>query len=120
MIELHFQTLPPSKNDLHQRTSAGIARSKRYASWLKNAGKEIMAQRARGQKCVHGPYKLTILALRPNDKRRHDLGNLLEATEDLLTHVHVIDDDSLSEMISLRWVTNGSAYTVRVEPAGVE
>lgn len=116
MIEFHLPTLPPSKNDLRQRTKTGIARTKKYESWIKNAGKEMMVQRVRG---VKGPYKLTIQAVRPNRKRR-DLGNLLEATEDLLTTMHVIDDDSFSELIVMRWVTTGEGVTIRVEAAGVE
>lgn len=115
-IEFHLPTLPPSKNDLRDRTDTGIARSKKYKSWVKNAGKEMMVQRVRG---IKGPYKLTIQAVRP-DKRRRDLGNILEATEDLLTTMHVIEDDSLSELITMRWVTIGEGVTIRVEPAGVE
>jgi Holliday junction resolvase RusA-like endonuclease len=116
MIEFHLPTLPPSKNALRQRTKTGIARTDDYKSWIKNAGKEMQVQRVRG---VKGPYKLTIQAVRPNRKRR-DLGNLLEATEDLLTTMHVIEDDSLSEMIVMRWLTVGSGVTIRVEAAGVE
>jgi len=115
VIEFHLPTLPPSKNDLRRRTFDGIARTDKYKSWIKNAGKEMMVQRVRG---IQGPYKLTIQAVRPNKKKR-DLGNLLEATEDLLTTMHVIEDDSLSEMIVMRWLTVGSGVTIRVERAGV-
>lgn len=116
MIKFHLPTLPPSKNDLRQRTHTGIARTDNYSSWIKNAGKEMMVQRVRS---VKGPYKLTIQAVRPDNKKR-DLGNLLEATEDLLTTMHIIDDDSKSEMIIMRWVTVGAGVTIRVESAGVE
>lgn len=115
MIELHLP-MPPSKNTLRGYGKGRVYRTDKYADWLNVAGKMVMAERCGG---VPGPYKLTILALRP-DKRKRDLGNLLEATEDLLKSVGVIEDDSLSEMICLRWVTNGSPFTVRVEPAGVE
>jgi len=115
-VEFHLPTLPPSKNTLRQRTQTGIARKDTYKSWINSAGKELMAQRVRG---IKGPYKLSIQAVRP-DKRRRDLGNLLEAIEDFLTTMHVIEDDSLSEMISMRWVTTGTGVTVRVETASVE
>lgn len=115
-VEFHLPTLPPSKNDLHVRTWSGIAQSKEYKSWRKNAGKEIMVQRVRG---VKGRYKLTIQAVRP-DKRKRDLGNILEATEDLLTMMRIVEDDSMSEMICMRWVTTGVGVNVRVETAGVE
>lgn len=115
MIELHLP-YPPSKNDLRNYGRGRVYKTDRYAEWLSVAGKMIMAQRCGG---VPGRYKLTIQAMRP-DRRKRDLGNLLEATEDLLKSVGVIEDDSLSEMISLRWVTTGGPFTVRVEPAGVE
>jgi len=117
MIELHLP-LPPSKNALRKRTKTGIARSQRYEDWLFDAGFMALAQR-RGQGEIPGRYKLSIDAVRPDDKRR-DLGNLLEATEDLLTSVRIIQDDSLSEMISMRWVTQGEGITVRIEKAGVK
>ncbi len=113
MIEFHLPTLPPSKNDLRQRTWTGISRTKEYKAWRKNAGKEIMIQRIRG---VKGPYKLTIQAVRP-DKRHRDLGNLLEATEDLLTMMRIVEDDSLSEDIHLKWIKVGTGVVIRVEAA---
>jgi len=117
MIELHLP-LPPSKNALRKRTKTGIARSQRYEDWLFDAGFMALAQR-RGQGEIPGHYKLSIDAVRP-DNRKRQLGNLLEATEDLLTSVGIIKVDSLSEMISMRWVTTGEGVTVRIEPAGVE
>lgn len=91
-------------------------RAPKYMAWLKEA-----AAMARTQKpaAVHGPYKLSLLASRP-DKRKRDLDNLLKATSDLLVCVGVIEDDSDCEMIVARWVTSGDGITVRVEPAGVE
>lgn len=115
MIELSLP-YPPSKNALRGYGRGRVYRTDKYADWLKVAGNMVMAARCGG---ITGRYKLTIMALRP-DNRKRDLGNLLEATEDLLKSVGVIEDDSLSEMICLRWVTNGSPFTVRVEPAGVE
>jgi Holliday junction resolvase RusA-like endonuclease len=119
MIELHLP-YPPSKNQLRKRTRTGVARTDHYRDWLENAGKEIMVQRARKPRGVKGRYKLSIQAVRPAIVRKRDLGNLLEATEDLLTAMQVVEDDSLSEMITLRWVTTGSPFVVRVEPAGLE
>ena len=117
MIELRLP-LPPSKNALRQRTKTGIARTGRYEDWLFDAGFLAIQQR-RGQGKIPGRYKLSIEAVRPDDRKR-DLGNLLEATEDLLTAVGIIPDDSFSEMISMRWVTGGEGITVRIENAGVE
>jgi Holliday junction resolvase RusA-like endonuclease len=108
--------LPTSANDLWTPTRKGLRKSDAYRAWLKEAGWLAMAQR---QRKVSGPYKISISAVRP-DNRRRDLGNLLKATEDLLVGIGLIDDDSKSEMIVMRWVTAGDGITVRVEPAGVE
>lgn len=116
-IEFHLPTLPPSKNDLRKRTHNGIARKDTYKSWLKNTGKEFMVQRVQNK--VKGPYKLTVQAVRP-DERRRDLANLLESLSDALHIYHVTDDDAYAEFISLRWVTVGQGVTVRVETAGAE
>lgn len=91
-------------------------RSPHYTAWLTEAS--AMARKQKPE-AVHGHYKLSLNAVRP-DKRKRDLDNLLKATSDLLVSVGVIDDDSLCEMISLRWVTGGEGIYVRVEPAGVE
>lgn len=116
-VEFHLPTLPPSKNALRKRTRNGIAREDSYEKWIVNAGKELQVQNIKRSRGIKGPYKLTINAVRP-DNRKRDLGNILEATEDFLTTHGLIEDDSLSEMISLRWVTTGEGVTVRVETAG--
>lgn len=107
---------PPSANRLWVRARQGMRRSDHYTAWLKEAGWLALAQRP-GK--ITGPYKLAINAVRP-DKRRRDLGNLLKATEDLLVSIGLIEDDSKSEMIVMRWVTTGEGVTIRIEPAGVE
>lgn len=115
MIEL-ILPFPPSANRLWTRTRRGIRKTDYYAEWLKIAGNMILAQRPGG---ISGPYKLTIQAMRP-DRRKRDLGNIEKATSDLLQSVGIIEDDSLCEMISMRWVTDGPPFMVRVEPAGVK
>lgn len=112
-VEFHLPTLPPSKNELRQRTFDGISRTKKYKSWRVNAGKEIMIQRVRH---IKGPYRLRIFACRA-ERGQRDLGNILEATEDLLQWMRVIENDRKSEEIILRWETavpNG--VSIRVEP----
>ena len=115
MVELRL-SYPPSANRLWTRTRRGMRRTDAYNRWLHVAGWEIVQQRP---KKVRGRYKISITAVRP-DKRTRDLGNLLKATEDLLVAQGVIEDDSKSEQINLRWVTTGEGITVHVEPAGGE
>lgn len=115
-VEVHIPILPPSANNLWRRSGTRIHKSSRYAKWLIDAGFIVMAQRAGS---ITGPYKMTINAVRP-DKRRRDLDNLAKGTCDLLKSVGVIEDDSLCEMLNMRWVTQGDGMTVRVERAGIE
>ena len=115
MIELNL-SYPPSANSIWRRAGKHIHLSKQYTTWKREAGWQVIAQKAGA---IRGPYKIQINAVRP-DKRRRDLGNLLKATEDLLVSVGVIDDDSKAEMISMRWVTTGEGIHIRIEPAGVE
>jgi crossover junction endodeoxyribonuclease RusA len=67
---------------------------------------------------VSGAYKLTILAVKP-DKRRRDLGNLEKAVSDILVTTEVVEDDNLCEWLEIRWVENGPPCQVIIEPIGV-
>ncbi len=118
-VEFCLPTLPPSKNALREigrNKKTGqhrIIRTSEYDTWRTNAGKEIMIQRVRH---IKGPYKIEIQARKPADLRWRDLGNILEATEDLLTWMHIIEDDHLSEDIWLHWVTEiERGVVIRVE-----
>jgi crossover junction endodeoxyribonuclease RusA len=107
---------PPSANHLWRRARKGMMLSERYENWLAEAGWTAKAQRP-GR--ILGRYKLSIHALRP-DKRRRDLDNIIKPISDLLKSVGVIEDDSLCEMITARWVTAGEGVEVHIEPAGIE
>lgn len=116
--EFYLPTLPPSKNALHQRTYGGMSRTKEYKAWRISASKEIMIQRA---KPIKGGYRLLISAARAEKTRggrKRDLGNILEATEDLLQWMRVIENDHMSEQITLRWIDEIDAgVVIRVEAA---
>lgn len=115
MIELVLP-YPTSANDLWERTRTGMRKSDSYKKWLRDAGYLANAQH---QRRIQGPYKLSLQAVRPDNKCR-DIDNLIKGCSDLLVSIHLVDDDSLCEMVSARWVTTGDGITVRVEPAGVE
>jgi len=68
---------------------------------------------------ITGPYKLSLLAVRP-DKRRRDLDNLLKATSDLLSGLGVITDDSECTELSAKWIPTGDGVTVCIEPSQQE
>ena len=115
MIELRLP-YPPSANKLWRRSGKTIHKSDEYTDWLRKAGWHVMQQRQGG---VSGPYKISVQAVRP-DKRKRDLDNLIKPISDLLKSVGTVDDDSLCEMLSMRWVTAGEGVTVRVERAAIE
>lgn len=75
------------------------------------------ARKAKYKK-IEGPYKLTMLVLRP-DKRKRDLDNLLKATSDALVIAGAISDDSACVWIEAKWVSvSQHECVVMVEPAG--
>jgi crossover junction endodeoxyribonuclease RusA len=93
-------------------------RSRAYTDWLTEAGWHVK-QKLRAQERIKGAYRLRITAARP-DKRKRDLDNIIKPISDLLKSSGAIEDDSLCEMLTARWVTNGDGVAVRLEPAGVE
>jgi len=112
-----YLPFPPSQNHIWKKTPTGMRISKGYEDWQIIAGLALNKQRP---KKITGAYKLTIQASRP-DKRRRDLDNIaFKAINDLLVKHGVVEDDSLCEMLSARWVTDGEGVCVRVEPAAIE
>ena len=72
-----------------------------------------IAGQSKGKK-IEGPYKLTILAVKP-DKRKRDLGNLEKAISDILVSQNIVEDDCLCEWIVARWVDKGPECRVIIE-----
>lgn len=112
-----YLPFPPSQNHIWKKTPTGMRISKGYEDWQLLAGHALNRQKPSK---IAGAYKLTIQASRP-DKRRRDLDNIaFKAINDLLVKHGVVEDDSLCEMLSARWVSSGEGVCVRVEPAAVE
>lgn len=104
---------PPSVNLLWRATKDGkVYRSAKYMEWRKLAMWQIAGQ-AKGQKHI-GAYKLTILAVRP-DKRKRDLGNLEKAISDILVSQNLVEDDSLCEWLEVKWVEAGPQCKIIIE-----
>jgi Holliday junction resolvase RusA-like endonuclease len=80
--------------------------------WRKLAMWQIAGQ-AKGRKHI-GSYKLTILAVRP-DKRKRDLGNLEKSVSDILVGQNIIEDDSLCEWLEVKWVEQGPQCKIIIE-----
>jgi crossover junction endodeoxyribonuclease RusA len=107
---------PPTANKIWIRAYKGMRLAPHYERWLASAGIIANAQR---QGMMPGRYKLSIDAVRP-DRKKRDLDNIIKPISDLLVKIGSVQDDSLCEMISARWVTTGEGVTVRIEAAGVE
>lgn len=104
---------PPSVNGLWRASKKGnVYRSPKYAEWRTRAMWQVSAQ-AKRQK-IDGPYKLTVLAVKP-DKRQRDLDNILKAISDALVSAAVIESDHLCQWIEARWVPDGPECLVTVE-----
>jgi Holliday junction resolvase RusA-like endonuclease len=87
-------------------------RSPKYVAWRKQALWNVQVQ-AKGRRII-GPYKLTVLVVRP-DKRKRDLDNLFKAASDVLVEIGVIEGDHLCEWLEARWVPSGAECEIMVE-----
>jgi Holliday junction resolvase RusA-like endonuclease len=67
---------------------------------------------------IMGHYQLTIEAVRP-DKRRRDIDNLIKAVSDVLQDTGLIEDDSLCQEVTAKWVKEGPEMRVIVEKIDV-
>ena len=106
---------PPSVNRLWRTSvNGGMYCSSKYTAWRSEALWAIVGQ-TRGKTFV-GPYKLTLLARKP-DKRHRDLDNLLKAASDALVGAKAIQSDHLCQHIEAKWVTEGPDCTVIIEAA---
>lgn len=95
---------PPSANRLWRwgKTKDGrqmMMKSAEYRAWIEEAARWIAPQR---RPEVSGAYRLTIIANRP-DRRRRDLGNLEKPISDALQSCGVIRDDCDAKIIHLEW-----------------
>lgn len=108
---------PPSANRMWRNVPGkGTLKSAPYRAWISRALGEIMVQRA---KPVHGRYRLTIIAVRP-DNRARDVDNLAKPIGDILATAGIVKNDSLAQSVFLGWslespVKDGSII-VSIEP----
>jgi len=67
----------------------------------------------RNQKPINGKFGLYAVFVR-KDKRKRDLDNLFKGLLDILTEMHVIEDDSLMENITAEWTPNDGHFDCAV------
>lgn len=111
---------PPTANHLFASNArGGRHRSKKYNAWIAEAMGELQRQHPAK---TDGPYLLTIIARRP-DRRRRDVANLEKPVSDLLVKAGVVRDDCDAQAIHLAWspLPPGEHYvTVTITPQGAE
>lgn len=90
---------PPSANRLWRTVKGRMIRSAEYREWLTSAGWILKSQRPQP---VKGPYRLTVVLVRP-DQRRRDQDNLLKPISDLMKVCGVIEDDHLAQTTMVGW-----------------
>jgi len=91
----------------------GVIKSKIYREYMeKNLW--IIRQQSTGK--IIGKYIISFEASRP-DKRKRDLDNLIKPLSDLLVQAGVVEDDSLCEELSAKWVNNGSGIRILIREA---
>lgn len=99
---------PPSTNALWKKGRAGMYRAPRYMTWINAAGVELKRQKPRA---IVGNYAIRI-DLERKDKRRRDADNFIKGLSDLLVSHGVVSDDSLAEIVTVRWNTKVSGCRV--------
>ena len=104
--------LPPSLNRLWRFTKTGqMYKSKEYSQWKTAAQWDVKSQ-MKGPR-IDGKFKLTLIADRP-DNRRRDLDNLLKAALDALNEIAIADDKDC-EMLTAFWGIKGDKCQIILE-----
>lgn len=67
---------------------------------------------------ILGPYKLVIIAVKP-DKRRRDIDNLVKAVSDVLQDTGLIEDDCLCQEVTAKWAKEGPEMLIILEKTDV-
>jgi len=104
---------PPSVNNLfsHNKSSGKRFVSDRYKQWRTEAG---WALRSQNPQPMTGRVRITIIAIKP-DKKRRDIDNIAKAPVDLLVEHSVIEDDSCVDLQTVAWSSsNLSGISVTV------
>lgn len=90
---------PPSANRLWRAVNGRQIKSKHYREWIEEAQRVIREQ---APACVHGDYRLTLIATRP-DRRARDIDNLIKPVSDALATAGVIANDCRAQSVLAAW-----------------
>jgi Holliday junction resolvase RusA-like endonuclease len=109
MLSLPF---PISTNALYSRGRGRVFRSKRYQSWIREAGTQLRAQRPGS---IAGPVNVKVDLVAP-DRRVRDADNTMKCVMDLLVAHRVIeaDDSSIVRWVHPEWQDEGPPCLVTI------
>lgn len=96
--------LPPSVNNLYINAGKKRVRSKKYKDWFNSVNPINFEYINPAQFPIKGKVKVDYFLERPNDKRKRDIANYEKALSDNLVKHGIIEDDSLIQEISIKWV----------------
>lgn len=112
MIKLNLE-YPPSVNRLWRAIPGrGVIKSKVYREWLE---KNLWIIRGQTRDKIEGKFTIEIEATRP-DRRKRDLDNIVKPLLDCIVQAGVANDDSLCEMLTVKWINHGTGVAITILP----
>lgn len=130
MITFELPRLPPSTNQLfievegdtvmHHEGGKVVMKARPrkrvkaqpYRQWRDEMGWEVKRQ---VRKSITGPVAI-VLELHRTYNQRCDLDNRIKGILDLMVEMKVIEDDSLVQELTARWVNQGPQVLVQIVP----
>jgi crossover junction endodeoxyribonuclease RusA len=101
---------PVSVNAIWRAYKGRNIKTERYRIWQRAALNEAMAQR---QTPIAGPVDVEIMLGRPS-KRKMDVDNFCKGPLDILTHMGLIEDDSLIQRLTVSWCPSTEPKTATI------
>ena len=102
---------PPSVNNLFINVGRRRVKSRRYRTWLKEAGWQLQAQR---NGCIGGPWQVDIML---PARLRGDTDNYCKGILDLLVTHRVVDDDRYCRRLTVEKTGETDAVVITVRAA---
>ena len=92
---------PPSVNALWRISGKRMYRTKKYMKWIAQCEASMDWQ---DKTVIDYPFNIEIVVGRPS-MRRMDIDNRAKAVMDILQHLKIIDDDCLTQRLTMMWST---------------
>lgn len=111
MITIQSKHIPPGVNNLFANIPGkGRVASKRYKEWQAAAGWDFVRKGS-----IKGPYTFAMVIDRSKRRKGSDLDGRAKAPMDLLVKHQIVEDDSLCEMITIRYGDADGGFRIEVQ-----